>query len=450
MYRWFIALRYLTGRFIPFAALITVAGGVALLIVILSVMEGFQTELEERIRGTSADLRVESRSLAGLRDPEALVKLVEAVPGVDSALPYVETLAMCRPDPDSQALFFALQARDLLRDPHLPGYLENAVRQSTRGDAIGPASGLLAGQPTDPAELLSPRWLEDGLWRMSGMRKPEPLPPPVLVGFEAMLNFGLTPGRSLRLTSYSPLANRAVEGDFVVAGVFLSRDYVYDSRTLLMPLAAALRFLELEDPLTGRARVSGVRISIAPGEELEAVAERVKRATTEIPFTRVRTWREEKATLLRAVKIEKTVMGIILGVLIIFAGFMIFIVLTVQVVEKTRDLGILQSLGSTSLGIARIYFLVGAGVCLAGTALGAGIGVVFSLSINTIQRWIYLLVGFELFPRNVYYIETIPVRLAPVDLIFIIVPTVLASLVASVIPAWRAARKDPVVALRYE
>jgi lipoprotein-releasing system permease protein len=191
-------------------------------------------------------------------------------------------------------------------------------------------------------------------------------------------------------------------------------------------------------------------VSVLDGKDIDSVRDLIRKAVVEIPFVQVRTWREEKASLLRAVGVEKTVVGIILGVLILFAGFMIFIVLTVQVVEKTRDLGILQSLGATSLGIASIYFLIGAGVCLAGTLLGAVVGVAFSLGLDTIQRWIYLLVGFDLFPRTVYYIDRIPVRLAPWDILFIIAPTVLASLLASVVPALRAARKDPVVALRYE
>jgi lipoprotein-releasing system permease protein len=137
-------------------------------------------------------------------------------------------------------------------------------------------------------------------------------------------------------------------------------------------------------------------------------------------------------------------------VVILFAGFMIFIILTVQVVERTRDLGVLQSIGSSSRGIAGIYFMIGSGLCLAGTLLGTAYGIGFSLWINTIQRWIKLLTGYELFPADVYYIDKIPVRFSPDDFLFIIVPTVAASLLASIVPALRAARKDPVVALRYE
>ncbi len=464
MYGWFIAFKYLVSRFITFAALLTVASGVALLIVILSVMEGFRTDLQERIRGTSSDIRIESRSLAGLREPDRVKALVEKVPGVRGAVPSFESLAMCRPDPEYEGTHFFLQAIDLQGEAligHLNEYLSTARSRAQR-DAQDRKTGLaaitfddrellaIARQPGQVAELLSPEWLAKGLWEVSGDRRPEPPLPPVLVGYEAMQNFSLFLGRSLRLTSYSPVSHRACSAEFVVAGVFLSRDYQYDSRTIVVPLDAGADFLELRDPATGSPGVSCLRVAVADGEDLEVVEAGVRKAVAEIPFVRVRTWKEEKANLLRAVRIEKTVVGIILGVLILFAGFMIFIVLTVQVVEKSRDLGILQSIGSTSWGIARIYLLIGSTVCSLGTVLGVALGVAFSLSIDTIQRWLYLLVGFEVFPRDLYYIDRIPVRLAAWDLALIIAPTVLISLLFSVIPAYWAARKDPVVALRYE
>jgi len=464
MYRWFIALKYLTSRFITFIALMIVAISVAVLIVILSVMEGFQADLQDRIRGTSADIRVESRSFIGLKNPGEIEGRVERVKGIRAISPFVESLVMHRPEGSSGTDYFALQALDLVKEARVGGldsYIEAAgkrARKSGREDisqlalySRGNPWKALSGQPATAEKILSPKWLEEDLWKLSGEMRPGPDVQPVLVGYETLKRpHYFFPGRILRLTSYSPVKNRTSTGDFFVAGVFLSRDYHFDRNTIVMPFSAAVDFLGLRDPLSGKERISGFRVAISRADELDDMKKGIEAELEGIPFIRVRTWREEKASLLRAVGIEKAVVAIILGVLILFAGFMIFIVLTVQVVEKTRDLGILQSLGSTSWGIAGIYFQVGTGVCLIGTLLGTILGVAFSLSLNTIQRWIYLLVGFEVFPRDVYYIDHIPVRLSPDDLLFIIAPTVLASLLASVIPAWRAARKDPVVALRYE
>jgi lipoprotein-releasing system permease protein len=463
VYRRFIAFKYLSSRFITFAALLTVACGVALLIVILSVMEGFRTDLEDRIRGISADIRVASKSFIGLKDAQAVAAKIQAVSGVRSVVPYVETLAMSRIRGESDFEYFSLQALDLAREAEvgsLSEYLEAARKRAGRSSSgerqrtlrwLGGRLAAVAGQPARLEELLSPQWLEKKIWDLSGeLPPPGPPLPPILVGYETMEYLGLAPGRTIRLTSYSPVTSRDCSADFLVAGVFFSRDFQFDSRTLLLPLASAVDFLELRDPQTGRESISGIRVTLAPGVDLDQAKERVREAAAEVPFVQVKSWREEKASLLRAVRIEKTVVGIILGVLIFFAGFMIFIVLTVQVVEKTRDLGILQSLGSTSRGIAGIFLFIGSVVCVVGTLLGTFLGVALSLSVNTVLRWIYLLSGYELFPRSLYYIDRIPVKLSPVDLNLVVWLTCLVSLLASLVPAYWAARKDPVVALRYE
>ena len=129
--------------------------------------------------------------------------------------------------------------------------------------------------------------------------------------------------------------------------------------------------------------------------------------------------------------------------------FMIFIILTVQVVEKGRDIGILQSVGATRRGVAQLFFFAGTSICLSGLVLGTLFGVSFGLGINTLQRWIQLLTGLEVFPKDIYYLDHIPVKFLPEDLAFIILTTIVVSLMASLIPARRAAKKLPTEGLRY-
>jgi lipoprotein-releasing system permease protein len=128
----------------------------------------------------------------------------------------------------------------------------------------------------------------------------------------------------------------------------------------------------------------------------------------------------------------------------------VFIILTVQLVERTRDLGVLQALGSPPRGVTGIYLRIGAGICSGGIILGTIVGVLFCSGIDLVQRWVFVLTGFQLFPKDIYYIETIPVRLLASDYTFVILPTVLAGFLASYLATYRAARKDPVEALRYE
>ncbi len=165
---------------------------------------------------------------------------------------------------------------------------------------------------------------------------------------------------------------------------------------------------------------------------------------------RTQTWREERASLLQALKVEKALTSFILGITVLFGGFMIFLILTVQVVEKQRDIGVLQSMGVSQWGAAEVFLRMGMTLCIVGTVIGTIYGIGFAFFVNKIQHWITLLTGLEVFPLSVFYMDEIPVEFDPEDLLFIIVPTVIASLIASLLPAYRAARKKPVDALRCE
>lgn len=450
MYRWFIATKYIFSRIMTFAALFAVALSVALLIIVISVMEGFRSELVNRIRGTSSDLKVESTRYIDLRDPEAVARVVEKVPGVRATAPYVETLTLYRKERTSggaqdfeQRFLRIVDLERELRVGDLAAYVA----------AVG-----FARLPEDPRVLFSRQWNESGLWKALGREPPHApgeFPPPVIVGKESRRRDFLLPGDVIVLTSYSPGTQRPRTGKFQVAGFFKTGLYELDSRGIIMERSAGRDFLELVSP-DGEELASGVRVAADVGSEAESALKGLRTdietalKDAGVPFVRTLTWREEKASLLNAVRVEKSLISVILGMIVLFSGFMIFIILTVQVVDKTRDIGVLQSMGATAGGIASIYFRIGLTLCVVGTFVGTAYGIGFALGVNTIQRWIKVLTGFELFPQQVYYLDRIPVRFQPADLVFIIVPTVLASLLASLVPAYRAGRKDPVSALRYE
>jgi lipoprotein-releasing system permease protein len=456
MFRWFIARRYLFSRIITFAALVVVAASVSLLIVIVSVLEGFRSELQSRIRGTSSDLKVESSNFIGLRDPDRVSEAVERVPGVHATAPYVETVVFYRSERGifgpSDVEHRLLRVLDLERELKV-GDLERYVH----------AVDIFPQLSRDPRVLFSRDWVAR-LWRLqkdSRLRSNEPelpdTPPlPVLVGQEAFSRRGLFPGSTIYLNAYSPRTQAPTgERPFLVTGYFKTGIYELDSMTILMERSAARDFLGLvlDD---GTEVASGVRIDVQPAfkedSALPALQASIRAAldSVKVPFVRVMTWREEKAMLLGAVRVEKGIMSVILGVIILFGGLMMFIILTLLVVEKTRDLGVLQSLGATPGSIASIFFRIGVALCTAGSILGVAHGVGFASIVNLIQRWVKVLTGYEVFPPSVYYIDKIPVQFQTLDLLSIIVPTVVVSLLASAIPAVRASRKDPVVALRYE
>ncbi len=458
MYKWFLVFRYLFSRVLPFAALVVVASSVALLIVIVSVMEGFRTEHQRKIRGTSSDISVTSRQYIDLRNSEKVIRILEGIEGVEACAPFVETMVLYRPEeevwvgPSLEIRF--LKVLDVNSELDVGEYAEYI-------DAAN--MGLfMKDVPEDPTVFFTREWIEEGVWRSVGRPKPkrDEIPSPIMVGKEALRDL-LRPGDVVSLTAYSPTTQLPATRDFTVAGYFKTGIYELDSKGILMSREVADEFLSLslsepgvEEP--GARVVSGVRIAAREelrGEnELRDLRARVERALDEagVFFVRTQTWREARASLLQALKVEKALTSFILGITVLFGGFMIFLILTVQVVEKQRDIGVLQSMGVSQWGAAEVFFRMGMTLCIVGTAIGTIYGIGFSYFVNTIQHWITLLTGLVVFPLSVFYMDEIPVEFDPEDLMFIIVHTVVASLIASMLPAYRAARKQPVDALRCE
>ena len=164
----------------------------------------------------------------------------------------------------------------------------------------------------------------------------------------------------------------------------------------------------------------------------------------------VETWRNIRANLLKAVRIEKLLVYFIVLILIIFTGSMILLMLILTVIEKTRDVGVLMSLGATSRGVTSIFMFNGLLISMLGTICGLALGYVFSSNINWIHDQIYFLTGVQLFPAEIYKIDRIPVHFYPIDILWCTLPPVLVGLLASFIPATWAPRRDPIGSLQYE
>lgn len=469
MYSWFIAYKYVVSRLITVVALLAVTFSVAVLIVVVSVMEGFRTGLEQRIRGSTSDIKIESDIFIGLESPAAIEAKLREIPGVRATAPVVETFALYSPggptNGRAEAVDHYLVAMDLGNDLarlELQAALDALPDRIETQRLVNPAERrlvdeLVRSQPRTVDELFSADWLEDRLWEpWKRLDVPRPVKSlkPIVVGIESFRSELLLPGMVIRLTSFAPDVREPLEEAFLVAGFFKTGLYETDAKGMILRLEDAEEFLHLRDA-AGTLSVSGIRIAAEEAfqdtESLARLRAEVERRLEEngVLFATAQTWREARAPLLAAVKVEKVIVSIILGAVILFAGFMIFIILTVQVVEKSRDIGVLQSLGASARGIAAIYFSIGAGLCAAGMVFGTIYGVSIGLAINTIQRWVKLLTGLELFPDDVYYLDRIPVKFRADDLAFIILATVAASLIASVLPAMRAARRNPTEGLRH-
>jgi lipoprotein-releasing system permease protein len=229
---------------------------------------------------------------------------------------------------------------------------------------------------------------------------------------------------------------------FRVAGLFNTGMYEYDTTLAYVSLGEAQSFLGIGDAVTGiQLRVRDV---YRTGEMAAAI-----NRTLGPPF-HARDWMQMNKNILFALKTERTVMFIILTLIVLVAAFGIASTLFMVVMEKTRDIAILKSMGATSASIMKIFVIEGLLIGIAGTASGVAGGLLLALNLQPIVDFVQRTTGFELFSKDIYYLDHFPSQVVPFDVAVISVTAIAISLLATLYPSWQAARMDPVEALRYE
>jgi lipoprotein-releasing system permease protein len=405
-----VAFRYLRARraegFVSVIAVFSLLGimlGVATLIIVMSVMNGFRIDFIQHILGIEGQLSVYSDTGA-LDDFAAIDKKIRAVPAILAARPQVEgeVLASTR-GASTGVLVRGMRAADI-------------AQQKMLADAV------------DPAVLAQFR--DDG----------------VIVGDRLAARLGIAPGGEVTLLS--PNGNVTAFGTmpriktYRVVGVFDLGMYQYDNNMILMPLAAAQLFFN-----TGKG-VSSIEIFTRNPEDLGPA----RRAIAGIlgPGTRIVDWQQTQAAYLNAIDIERSVMFLILTLIILVAAFNIISGMIMMVKDKGRDIAILRTMGATRGMILRIFILSGASIGLVGTFLGFVIGVEFAQHIEAIREFVQGVLGVNLFSAQIYFFTRIPARVYASDVITVVAMAFALSFLATLYPSWRAARLDPVEALRYE
>jgi len=260
------------------------------------------------------------------------------------------------------------------------------------------------------------------------------------------------PGDDLQITLPSSGAPpKPVMGNFTVVDLYESKMSEYDSSFVFMPLSKLQSMRGMIDPVTGVGSVTSIQIKLKPGASL---ADCQKRLQAQFPHDkypyRIQTWKDMQGPLLQAVQLETTILNILLFLIIAVAGFGILATFFMIVVEKTRDIGVLKSLGAPSTGVMSIFLSYGLGLGLVGSGAGVVLGIAFVLNINEIASLVEVITGREVFDPTVYYFQEIPAILNPVTMVMVTIGAVAIAVAASVLPAYRAARLHPVKALRYE
>jgi len=408
-----VAFRYLRARrsegFISVIAGFSLAGialGVATLIIVMSVMNGFREELLNRILGVNGHLTV--LHVAGaISDYDQLARRALQVQGVRSAVPIVDGQVMAtggRSGASSGALVRGLRLSDLKTRPLIAGKIVAGSLDALEGDDAVVIGARLAGKlgvgVGDRVTLISPKG--------------------------NVTAFGTVP----RLRAYKIVATFEV-------GMF-----EYDSTFVFMPLDAAQRYFNLDGVATG------IEIMVDQADRAPALA-RALALTLGRDF-QVYDWQRANASFFNAIKVERNVMFLILTLIIMVAAFNIISGLIMLVKDKGRDIAILRTMGATRGMILRIFLLSGASLGIMGTVAGVILGVAFADNIETMRQWLQSLTGTDLFAAEIYFLSQLPSRLYAEDVIAVVGMALALAFLATIYPAWRAARLDPVEALRHE
>lgn len=412
-YELFIGLRYLKAKrkqtFVSLITLISIAGvmvGVTALIVVIAVMNGFKEDLRDKILGVTSHVVI-SRFDGNISKYQEVRAKVEEVSGVNAATPFIYTQVM-------------ISSRKAISGAVLRG-----IEPKTASKVINLPKNMRAGS----------------LEELEAENKPEGMrsTPGIILGNELARNIGALRGDPVTVISplgrLTPLGRVPRSQTFRVAGIFDSGMYEYDSTIAYVSLWAAQRFLGIGD------RVTGIEVRVDDIYEADRVARAIGKALDGYPYWS-RDWMRMNKNLFSALKLEKIVMFIILTLIILVAAFNIVGTLIMVVIEKTRDIAILKSMGATRRSIMKIFMIEGAVIGLVGTLLGLLGGYTLCTLLATYK--------FIELPSDVYYISTLPVQMNPLDVALIAVAAIVITLAASVYPAWQASRFDPAEAIRYE
>lgn len=406
-----MALRYLRARrkegFVSVIAgfsLLGIALGVATLIIVMAVMNGFRQELLGRILGLNGHVIVSS--IRGDMDGyDDFSRQLRRIPGVVSVSPVVEGQVMVSAKGASKgAMVRGMTANDIAGRPVLSGSI---------------VDGTLEG--FDEADA-------------------------ILIGSRMARHFGVGVGDNLTLIS--PKGAVTAFGTvprmraYRVAAIFDVGMYEYDSAFIYMPMAAAQTYFRMS------GQVSQIEILAVNPDDLRAIVERVYHVFGRDYY--VTEWTRTNASFFNALQVERNVMFLILTLIILVAAFNIISGLIMLVKDKGRDIAILRTMGATRGSIMRIFFLAGASVGISGTVAGLVLGVLFCENIEAVRQGLQALTGTDLFSAEIYFLSKMPAKMEWDEVIRVTAMAVILSLGATLYPSWRAACLDPVEALRYE
>jgi lipoprotein-releasing system permease protein len=409
-FEWLVAGRYLRSKrregyisFISVLSLLGIALGVATLIIVMSVMNGFRAQLLGRILGLNGHAIVQS--FGGLSDYDAITQRIRAIQGVTTAFPIIEGQVLVNAEGASRgALVRGIKSEDL--------------------------RGL-----TEVSSTLLPNALEsfdDGESVITGGRLAQQL--------------GLVPGMTITLIApkgdVTPFGSTPRIKTYRLAGTFNVGMSEYDQTFIFMPLMEAQLFFGLDN------MVSGILVMVNAPDQIAAFRQPLQQAAGTVGIS---DWQQMNSSLFGALQVERNVMFLILTLIILVAALNIISGLIMLVKDKSGDIAILRTMGATAGSVMRVFFIAGSSIGVVGTIVGVLIGVLFCANIEEIRQLLIRITGNEnIFDPTIYFLSQIPAEVDTGEVIAVVAMSLALSFLATLYPSWRASRLDPVEALRYE
>ena len=407
-----LAMRYMRSRrsegFISVSAwfsLLGIALGVATLIIVMSVMNGFRAELVGRILGLNGHLAVYADNGRGIADFDPLSVRIATIPGVLAVTPQIEGQVMASSKGmTSGAVVRGVRWADLVaRKPLWDSLDDSTLKAFKTGDQI-------------------------------------------LLGHRLARSLGVRPGDSLTLVGArgrtTPFGTLPQRRTYRIAGVFDVGMFEYDKAFIFMPLEASQEFFGQD------GRVTGLEIYTTDIAQTDIVGINLKQMIAE--GLMVNDWRDRNRSFLNALAVERNVMFLILTLIILVAAFNIVSSMIMLVRSKNSDIAVLRAMGATGGAVMRVFFMTGASIGIVGTTIGTVLGLGFCWNIDSIRGLLEQITGTELFAAEIYFLSTLPAEVEPTEIFMIISMALGLSFLASIYPAWRASRIAPAEALRYE
>ncbi len=413
-YELFVGLRYTRAKrknhfisFISLTSMVGIALGVAALIIVLSVMNGFQSELRSRILGVASHIEITEYSNQ-LSQWQMLAKQVDSQPQVQASAPYIMAQGM------------------LSNGQAVQGALVRGIQPTLENKVADLGNNMKQGQLSD---------LRAGTFN-------------IILGADLAYALGVSVGDKVVLMApqgqFTPTGVVPRIKQFTVVGLFQIGMYEYDAGLALIHIQDAAKLYRMGD------KVSGLRLKINDLFEARAMTQDLGKTLLPLGAYYITDWTQQHANFFKAIQLEKRVMFIILTLIVAVAAFNIVSTLVMAVTDKRADIAIMRTLGASPRSIMQIFIIQGSLIGIIGTFFGAVLGIVIALNIDTIIPFIENLFHVQFLAKDVYYISDLPSKLEWSDTVTIIITSIVLSLMATLYPSYKASKINPAEALRYE